>query len=554
MSDAGWTRATYFLFAGAAFLTFVVFRDYGIAWDEHFHDTYGKAVLKHYLSGFADTEALTYFNLWLYGAAFDVVSAAAKRVLPFADYETQHLAIAFAGLAGAAAAARMGQLVGGARAGFLAGLTLLAIPSWWGHMFINPKDIPFASAMAWALYWSMRAAQELPRPTYRTLVWLGISLGLSLGIRIVGLYALVYPAFAGALWLALRARHGTSGIGREFVRLLGAFLGVAAIAYAVMLAFWPWALRDPLHRPAEALAVFAATPWDINVLFEGELVSSMALPASYLPVYLGVKLPLFVLAAIAIAAAFAMRACVRGGSGALRPEAVLLGFAALFPVALFVAARPVSYDGIRHFLFVLPPLAAVAAVGIDGVLARIARAAPVVRTAAIAAIAGIGTLHVAELRTIHPYQYVYYNPLAHGVGGAQGRFELDYWGSAYREAALKLDEFVASESSDHVQTVFVCAEGSSAAPYLSHDLKLADDDRSADFYLSTTRLGCDREYDGRTILTVARAGATLAVVKDRRALKLEASDSLAARPVAGALVAPRHPGLQRDGKPQSDLD
>jgi hypothetical protein len=554
VNDVRWTRATCALFSGAAVLVFAVFRDYGITWDEHFHDTYGKAALKHYLSGFADTEALTYFNLWLYGAAFDVVSAAAKRVLPFAEYESQHLAIAFAGLAGAAAAARMGQLAGGARAGFLAGLTLLAIPSWWGHMFINPKDIPFAAAMAWTLYWSMRAARELPRPEIRTVIWLGISLGLSLGIRIVGLYALVYPAFAVTFWMVVHARQSRSGIGQAFVRICCAFLGACAIAYTVMLAFWPWALRDPLHRPAEALAVFAATPWDINVLFDGRLVSSMGLPASYLPVYLGVKLPLFVLAAAAVAAVCATRALVRRGRGALRPETALLGFAALFPVALFLVARPVSYDAIRHFLFVLPPVAAVAAMGIDRLVTWTMQAAAPVRAAAMAAIAGIGVLHAAELRAIHPYQYVYYNQLTHGTGGADGRFELDYWGSAYREAALRLDAFVASESPDHVQTVFVCAEGSSAAPYLSRDLELSADDRSADFYLSTTRLGCDREYEGKTILTVARAGATLAVVKDRRALKREGTDRLDAHPVAGALVAPRHPGLQRDGRPQADLD
>ncbi len=554
MSDAGWTRATRFLFAAAFILVLATFRDYGIAWDEHFHDTYGKAVLRHFESGFTDPEALTYFNLWLYGAAFDVVSALAKRLLPLPDHEVQHLMIACAGLAGAAAAARMGSLAGGARAGFLAGLLLLAVPAWWGHMFINPKDVPFAAAMAWALYWSMRAAGELPRPRTSTVVWLGVSLGLSLGIRIAGLYAIIYPLFAGTLWLALRVRReGFTGLPREFARATGALAAAGAIAYAVMLACWPWALRDPLHRPAEALAVFAATPWDINVLFEGHLVSSMALPAGYLVVYLGVKLPLFVLAALLAATVAAADALRRDGLAGIRPATALLGFAALFPVAAFVVVRPVSYDGIRHFLFVLPPVAALAALGIERI-AELAARSPAARAAGIAAFAGIAVAHGAELRALHPYQYVYYNALADGTHGAEGRFELDYWGTAYREAALALDAFVAAEKPDHVQTVFVCAEGSAAAPYLSRDLALARDDRSADFYLSTTRLGCDREYDGRTVASVVRQGALLAVVKDRRALKREAPDRLAARPVEGALVAPRHPGLTRDGKPQPDID
>ncbi|MGZ9222659.1 MAG: hypothetical protein ACXW4Q_11170, partial [Anaerolineales bacterium] len=36
---------------------------------------------------------------------------------------------------------------------------------------------------------------------------------------------------------------------------------------------------------------------------------------------------------------------------------------------------------------------------------------------------------------LHPYEYVYYNQFIGGVKGAVDRFELDYWGTSYREAA-----------------------------------------------------------------------------------------------------------------------
>ncbi len=543
MTDESWNRATILLFACAAILALATFRDYGITWDEHFHDTYGKAVLRHFETGFSDPAALTYFNLWLYGAAFDAVVALAKRLLPFPAHETQHLMIALAGLAGAAAAARIGSLAGGPRAGFLAGLVLLATPSWWGHMFINPKDIPFAAAMAWALYWSMRASRELPQPTAGTVLWLGLSLGLSLGIRIAGLYAFVYPAFAGALWLALRVRaHGSGGLAPEIAAAVRGLALAAALAYAVMLAAWPWALRDPLHRPFEALAVFAATPWDINVLFEGHLASSMALPRDYLFVYLGAKLPLFVPAAVAAALAMGLHALRKGGVPALRQDIALLAFAVLFPLLSFAVLRPVTYDGIRHFLFVLPPLAAAAALGLDRLVGAALRMPVVARAALGVLTVAVGASHALYLREIHPYQYAYYNALVGGMRGAAGRFELDYWGSSYREAVLALREHLKGETGGP-HTVFVCAEGSSAAPFLAPDLELTADDRTADFYLATTRLGCDMEYEGDVVLTVARDGAILAVVKDRRTLRRDAPDRLAARPAPGALVAPRHPGL-----------
>jgi hypothetical protein len=550
-----WRLAGLALLAIAAVVIAATFRSYGITFDDHFHDTYGKAVLRHYLSGFADREALEYFNLWLYGAAFDVFSAVLKRILPIGDFEVQHLAVACTGLAGAWAAIKIGRLVGGDRAGLFAGLALLTIPAWWGHMFINPKDIPFATAMAWALYWSLRLANELPTPRPHTVIWLGLTLGLGLGIRIAGVYAFLYPAVALALWplrtwlrearLPSRAEIGTTA-------LHGAV--TIALAYTTMLIFWPWALRDPLRRPFEAAAVFANSPWDIRVLHRGELVSSMALPWDYLFVVLGVKLPLFILAGLAIAVFAAVRAAWRIPMRDWRVDIVLLVVAAAFPLLTFPILHPITYDGLRHFLFVLPPLAALAALGGDRLVA-VADAKGRVGFAFLGVVAlAIFGSPIAAMASLHPYQYTFYNALVGGTGGAQGRFELEYWGTAYREAVLKLDALVAAEGGNAPATVFVCSEGSAAAYFFSPRLKLTGDDIGADFYLATTRLDCDEEYDGDEVISVARDGAVFAVVKDRRRLRAEHPARLAHRNVAGALVAPRHPGLRRDGTRDPSLE
>lgn len=555
MTPARWRAASLALFVLAAILVAATFRDYGVTFDDHFHDTYGKAVLRHFLSGFEDREALEYFNLWLYGAAFDVVSAAMKRVLPFGDFEVQHLAVACAGLAGAWATVKIGRLAGGDRAGFLAGLTLLTIPAWWGHMFINPKDIPFAAAMTWALYWSMRLAVELPAPRARTVVWLGLTLGLGLGIRIAGVYAFLYPAVALMLWPIrtwLRDARLPSRAEIGAVAMRGA--ASLALAYATMLAFWPWALRDPLHRPIEAAAVFANSPWDIRVLHRGELVSSMALPSDYLFVVLGIKLPIFVIAGALGAVCLALLALARRPAREWKAERVLLAVAAAFPLATFPILHPITYDGLRHFLFVLPPLAAVAALGFERAWTVIAARGRGFAVAGSLAAAALVAAHVGAMARLHPYQYVFYNAFVGGTGGAQGRFELEYWGTAYREAALKLDTLVAKENPARPMTVFVCSEGSAASYFFSPRLKITGDDLGADFYLATTRLDCDKEYDGDTVLTVARDGAVLAIVKDRRRLRAEDPARLAHRDVAGALVAPRHPGLRRDGTPDPSLE
>ena len=46
------------------------------------------------------------------------------------------------GVLGLALAWRVGRHLGGPLAGLLALLLLGTLPSWWGHMFFNSKDIP----------------------------------------------------------------------------------------------------------------------------------------------------------------------------------------------------------------------------------------------------------------------------------------------------------------------------------------------------------------------------------------------------------------------------
>lgn len=43
------------------------------------------------------------------------------------------------------------------------------------------------------------------------------------------------------------------------------------------------------------------------------------------------------------------------------------------------------------------------------------------------------TIPLIMILQLHPHQIAYYNPLVGGVEGAKGNFELDYWGSSYKQ-------------------------------------------------------------------------------------------------------------------------
>ena len=61
----------------------LTFRDYGLGWDDYTHAEYADLLLRMYGSGFKDTGALSFANLYMYGGGFDMLAALAAKVLPF---------------------------------------------------------------------------------------------------------------------------------------------------------------------------------------------------------------------------------------------------------------------------------------------------------------------------------------------------------------------------------------------------------------------------------------------------------------------------------------
>ena len=74
-----------------AVIAALTFRDYGLGWDDFTHAQYGDLLLSLYTSGFRDTRALSFVNLYLYGGGFDMAAGALAKLLPFDLFETRRL-------------------------------------------------------------------------------------------------------------------------------------------------------------------------------------------------------------------------------------------------------------------------------------------------------------------------------------------------------------------------------------------------------------------------------------------------------------------------------
>ena len=136
-----------FVLAAVAVVAGLTFRDYGLGWDDYTHAEYADLLLRMYGSGFRDQAALSFANLYMYGGGFDMVAALLHKILPLELFETRRLVGAVVGLIGLAVTWRLARRIGGAVAGVAALLLLALCPIFYGHMFMNPKDAPFAVSM-----------------------------------------------------------------------------------------------------------------------------------------------------------------------------------------------------------------------------------------------------------------------------------------------------------------------------------------------------------------------------------------------------------------------
>jgi Dolichyl-phosphate-mannose-protein mannosyltransferase len=500
------------------------FRDYGLGWDDYTHSQYGALLVALYRSGFTDTRALSFVNLYMYGGGFDILATLSAKVLPFGLFETRRLAGAAIGLVGLFATWRLGRRLGGPLAGLIALVLLATCPLYYGHMFINAKDAPFAAVTAVALLGIVRAFEEYPRPTPATVALGAIGVGLAIGARVLGGFAVLNAVLPIPLLLALRSRTlGFRPALAECESFFVLLIPAVVLAYIVMGLVWPWSVVSPLNpfRAVEYFSNFFEKPW--RELFDGQLIPVPDMPRSYVPTLFAVQVPelLLVLGLCGTigAAIFAFRGSGRDEPDAGRRTAFLsVVLAVMLPLAITVITRPYIYNGIRHLIFVLPPFAALgglAAVWIGERLRIYGLSA--VAAGCLALLAGIVS-PVIDMIRLHPYEYTDYNQIVGGVAGARQEFMLDYWGlsltQASRELIATLDETHQSPPHGH-WNVAVCGPHPPVSVALGPRFSTTWNPKGADFAMVVGEFYCAK-LDAPVMFDIVREGVVYARVYNLR--------------------------------------
>jgi hypothetical protein len=519
--------ATIALLAVLVAVALLTYKDYAISNDEGVQHHYGELIIAYYKSGFRDQSLFNFQNLYLYGGLFDIAAVALSHIVPIDPYDLRHILCALVGIGGIGATAAIARLIAGPRAGLIAAISLTLCGAWYGSMFNHTKDIPFAAAMTGATLFLIRIARRLPSPRAADIVLFGLLAGAALGIRVIGLLLIVYVGFAVVLYLPRPwSSHGRTLLHfavNSVVRMLPALV----LAYVIMILAWPWAALSPLN-PVRGLLAFSEFNYPIRTVLVGHVYEMSNVPRLYVPIYIMIRVPLLTLLGAALAMISARWLGGAAGAGQRQNrEIALVSLTVIFPLACQVICHGPAFSGLRHFLFLIPAIAVLAGIGLDRALAALRTRGRMVATGGLAVMTAFLLWDGVTLVRLHPYEYLVYNSLVGGLGGASRRYDLDYWFNSMPEAIGQLEAYLRrTEPGDviwpaHVYSVAVCGERlpfekAVTLPQLHWDFKQEWDE--SEFFIAPTHLNCDGDLDGKIIGTVERLGVAIAYVKDRRAL------------------------------------
>lgn len=407
--------ALFAILALALPLLLAVSPDFGVTWDEPQQRQKAHHLLD-YWQGLSPAIEVPDDGAHLYGAPIDVVAAWLEPRLPLDPYVIRHGAIA--------CVAWLGLLFTGLLARRLFGECLRGAV---GRAPRRESAIHRArdeqSQGPPVRCRRCRVAPRVGQVASQRASSPADILGVGLNVR-AG--ALLFYGYLGVL-VAYRAVTARQPL-RDVVlstgpRLLAVLAGGVAIGWVA----WPWAYEQPLIAPFRGLALLSRFPWGGQVLFDGATYAGLTVPDSYVPTWLWMSLPPVVLAGAAASLLLLRTAC--------QAATVALWSAVVFLILYVMGTSATLYDGIRHLLFVVPPVAILASAGLVHLLRT---TPPRVRWLSAAALAAALLEPALFQAKNHPNQAAYVQPLAGGPRHAVARFDLDYWGNCLLGALKKV--------------------------------------------------------------------------------------------------------------------
>ncbi|MFI5196943.1 MAG: phospholipid carrier-dependent glycosyltransferase, partial [Chitinophagales bacterium] len=276
------------MFAIAFIIGLVIYKDYGICWDEPFQRGPGLLSYDFIFNGNEDLFNKSTDN---HGAGFELLLVMIEKWLNLTDtkaiYEMRHLVTHVVFLAGAFAgyvlAYRLFKNKFIASLGFI---MLVFAPRLYAHSFFNSKDIPFLSMFLVTLAICQAAFEQNKKWLFAIL---GLACGYATSIRIMGI---MLACFIGLFLVIDLITAYTKKEEKPNKTILNLLFFTVGFCFTVYIA-WPYLWKDPVHNFVDSFTKLSHfNLWTGIMLLGGKYISSMNLPWTYFPTWFLISNPI----------------------------------------------------------------------------------------------------------------------------------------------------------------------------------------------------------------------------------------------------------------------
>lgn len=396
----------------------------GISGDEEKHYNQAVKVYNYFETSGKDTSSLTdeKYKLNYYGQSFDLFTYVVIKKLKIEKvYEARHVMNGFVGAATIFCSGLLARLLFGNLAGIFTMLLLFFSPGFLGHSMNNPLDVPFAFGYVFTLLQLARFLKRLPEINYGIAVLISLGIAFTISIRVGGLVLIPYIFMFSGIFLLFTEMPWKS-FTMPWMRLAGKGIlvlgGISLAGYFISILPWPYALQKPMKNPFEAMKIMENITVALRVMFDGKIIWSDSLPASYIPKSIILSIPLLVLGGFLLPIAF-----IRKNRNAF--WVFFLFFAVIFPVAFIIYKESNVYGAWRHLLFIYPPMVVLAGIGMQSLYQLWSN--KWIKMALLLIFAAAMINPVSHIFRNYPNQYIYFNEIAGGVKKAYKKYETDYY-------------------------------------------------------------------------------------------------------------------------------
>jgi len=286
-------------------------------------------------------------------------------------------------------------------------------PNFAGHLASNPVDMPFAVlflANLYLIYYFRDKGFEISK-----ILILGLSFWLLIGIRplgfqVFGLYIIFSLLYKFKEW-------------NYFFIQLKTLLLVGIVSMFLLTITWPYLginLFKNLYFTFTTTAAF--DNWNNLILYNGNLITKNERNWEFLFTYIIFTTPVYIL--------FLLPIFFINFKNVLKRFLVIT---LTLNLLLYLAINPVIYNGLRHFLYLIPIIVTISLFNLYDIL--ISKIKTLYKIWLITLIT-LNLIYIPhQTFKLYPLHYTYFNELAGGLENNILKYETDYWGGSYKKAA-----------------------------------------------------------------------------------------------------------------------